>query len=364
MPYTMPTKNTIIPRALGVLLILVVAVAAWWKLSPTQSVTLSSTLSSTTEVELKTRGLPIKVARSYWPGMYWIDIAEEKGWFQEAGLNVELIDISWDYFKSIRDMIEGKIDVLGFSLFDVIHFNSQGADLVLVNYQSTSSGSQAIVARQEIEIIEALRGKKIGINKNGYMEYILDVVLAKNGLTLKDVTLVEISGKKAPEALLKGTVDAVVTWVPFIQEVLAYPNHRKLFDTSEIPGLVPGGSAFHQKFIEQRPKDVHAFINVWHRVMLFMKEHPKDGFEVIAKIYNVSPDDARQFVQVERIMDLRDNLTSFTYAAGFESLHGAARRFNDFMIKKGLTTQRLDSLDFLDDRFIRALEQKLAQNVP
>ncbi|PCI26324.1 MAG: hypothetical protein COB67_10145 [SAR324 cluster bacterium] len=337
-------KKLIFPSTVIAALILVGLL--WWQ------------FPSKPEMGLKTTGLPIKVAHAYWPGMYWIDIAEKKGWFQEAGLNVKLINYE-DYFKSIDDMVKGKIDVHGFSLFDVVNFNSKGADLTLVNYQGTSSGSQAILAGEETKTINELRGKRIGVNKNNYLEYILDVVLEKNGLTLNDVILVDISGEKAPEALTKGLVDAVVTWVPHIEEILKKGNTRKLFDTSEIPGLVPNGSAFHQSFIQQRPHDVQAFINVWHKTMLFIMEHPKDAFEIIAKTYKVSPDAARQFVQLEPIMNLRSNLTAFTYAAGFESLHGAARKINDFMIKKKMTVEELDSTTLLDDRFIQALKWNL-----
>jgi ABC-type nitrate/sulfonate/bicarbonate transport system substrate-binding protein len=41
---------------------------------------------------LPTTGQPIKMARYYWPGFYWIEIAQHKGWFKDAGLQVELID--------------------------------------------------------------------------------------------------------------------------------------------------------------------------------------------------------------------------------------------------------------------------------
>jgi ABC-type nitrate/sulfonate/bicarbonate transport system substrate-binding protein len=54
-------------------------------------------------------GEVMKVAKYYWPGMYWVEIAESKGWFREAGLNVELIDTNPDYFQSLQDTADGKI---------------------------------------------------------------------------------------------------------------------------------------------------------------------------------------------------------------------------------------------------------------
>ena len=40
---------------------------------------------------LKTTGLPMTVARSYWPGSYWVEIAEKKGWFSRSRASCHLI---------------------------------------------------------------------------------------------------------------------------------------------------------------------------------------------------------------------------------------------------------------------------------
>ena len=57
-----------------------------------------------------------------------------------------------------------------------------------------------------------------------------------------------------------------------------------------------------------------------------------------------------------RILDLTDNGRAFSYAAGFESLHGSWRRMNDFMLEHGLVAARVDSPSHLDTDFLRLLE--------
>ncbi len=306
----------------------------------------------------KTTGLPMKVGRYNWPGTYWIEIAHKKGWFKETGLNVELIDTNPDYYKSLQDMVNGKIDVHGFSLFDVMSFNAGGADLVLVINADTSLGSEAVVARQDIENIQDLRGKTIGVDISSYTDYILGVALNRAGLSTDDVTRINVPGEKAADEFINGTIDAVVTWEPIVAEIMEKANGRKLFDTSEIPGISPNGQTFHRSFIEERPEDIQAYVNVWHKTTQFMKENPKDAFGIIADIYKVTPGEAQAFAQVDKILDLRDNLTVFSYGAGFESLHGTARRINEFMMKKGMTDKQLDSTEFLDARFIRNLRHR------
>lgn len=309
----------------------------------------------------KTTGLPMKVARYYWPGMYWIEIAEKKGWFAEAGLNVELVDANPDYYGSLQEMVDGKIDSNGLSLFDVVSFNAVGADLVMVINCDNSSGAEAIVAKAAIATIADLKGKTIGVDIDYYTEYILDVALRRHGLMVSDVNKIQLAGEQAAEKFGKGKLDAIVTWEPVVSEAVAKWHGRKLFDTSEIPGISPNGQAFQRSFIEERPGDVQAYINVWHKTTQFIKENPKEAFAIIAGIYNVTPDEVQAFARLDQLLDLRDNITSFSYGAGFESLHGTARQINNFLIESGVTKKQLDSTEFIDASFIRALMHSLQQ---
>jgi hypothetical protein len=53
---------------------------------------------------------------------------------------------------------------------------------------------------------------------------------------------------------------------------------------------------------------------------------------------------------------LNDNISGFAYTAGYDSLHGNFRRVNQFLIDNGQTDKKLDSVDFIDNTFIQALQ--------
>jgi NitT/TauT family transport system substrate-binding protein len=303
----------------------------------------------------KTSGEVIKVAKYYWPGQFWIVIADEKGFFEEAGLNVELVDSNEDWFGSLQNMVDGKIDVNQFTLYDLIDFNAKGVDLVSVINTDISNGADTIIAKSEIERVGDLKGKRIGLQKGTFSEYMLEVVLERNGLTKDDVTYVETKVEDIMP-LVNGEIDALVVFEPFASQAVEKTNGRKIFDTSQIPGLIPDVVAFHKSFIQERPEDVQAFVQVWYKTTEFIKDNPKDAFGIIAKNYDKTPDDVQAFADQVKILDLRDNKVTFSYAAGFESLHGTARQINDFMKDSGITDKNLDSTDFIDARFIRNVE--------
>lgn len=304
-------------------------------------------------------GLPMKISVNYWPGQYWISIAHKKGWFKQAKLNVELIEAKKDYFASLQEMVDGKIDGNNFSLFDLIKFNIKGSDLVMIFQADDSFGGDVIVAKSSLKTIQDLKGKKIGVTQNTYLEYILDIVLEKKQVGLNEVKIVDMLGEKASDAFIKGTVDAIVTWEPVVTTAIKKGHGHKLFDTSEIPGISPSGFAFHRSFIEARTGDVHAFVEVWNKTINFIKENPKEAFGIIAEAYKTTPREAQAFAQTIRIQNLQENLTAFTFAAGFHSLHGVSRKINNFMIKKKETINQLDSTKFIESLFIRHLDQRL-----
>ncbi len=89
-----------------------------------------------------------------------------------------------------------------------------------------------------------------------------------------------------------------------------------------------------------------------------MKENPKEAFGIIAQLYDSTPGDVQAFGQLDKILDLRENVVAYSFGSGFESLHGAARQINNFLIDSGATDKQLDSTEFIDARFLRVLSEE------
>ena len=87
---------------------------------------------------------------------------------------------------------------------------------------------------------------------------------------------------------------------------------------------------------------------------------PRENLKEACAIVSRLVDDPLAYVQdmmtKDRILDLADNSRAFSYAAGYESLHGSWRRMNDFMIERGLVSARVESPAHLDARFLNALD--------
>lgn len=299
---------------------------------------------------------PLNLATLYWPGAFWVDLAREKGWFREAGIEANFIDTNADYVGSLDAVVSGRLDTQDFTLFDLVSHRSRGADLVMIVCTNQSAGADGIVARAGIERLADLRGRRIGIPKDSYSDYICTTLLQRERIAGSDVTRVDVQGEKAPAALAGGQVDAVITWEPFLSEAAKLAGARRIWDSSQLPGISPAGLTVRRTLLEERPAEVQALVRVWARATDFLLQHPDEACAIIARVNRKTPAEVRALLRQDKILDRRAALTAISYAAGFDSFHGSARVMNDFLLKQNLTTQRLDSSEFLDPRFLKALK--------
>ncbi|WP_027330021.1 ABC transporter substrate-binding protein [Marinimicrobium agarilyticum] len=300
---------------------------------------------------------PMRIATYYWPGMYWIDIARYKGWFEEAGLEVTFIDANQDYYGAVAGVVDDRVDTLAVWLFDVMQMSQEGAEVVMVLATDESRGSESLVGSSAINTVEQLRGKRIGVPEETALVYALDVMLSRFGMGVEDVTLVDMDAEESAERLSAGDVDAVMTWEPYA--TAAAKNGNPLYDTAQTPGLISAGMIFRREFIKERPEDINRLLQVWWRATTFIHSHPEAAFEIVAEAQKVSPEEVKAFAELNQILGLRDNVQAFTYASGLESLFGSARKIQRFLTERygeGAPVQTPE--DVLEGRFVRELARE------
>lgn len=298
---------------------------------------------------------PIRIASYVWPGAYWVDVAHDKGWFREAGLNVERVDVNQKYFNSMHEVNSGRLHAMGFSQYDLVRHVAAGNDLVGIIAIDYSETAEALIARPGIHRLRDLRGKKIALYRGTYLEYLLSEVARRDDLNLEEIKLVDRTGDEAIEDFKAGRVDAVLAWEPFVTDAKK-AGGVEIFSAGDFPGLTYSVFTLRRDFIDTHPREVEALVQVWQRTERFIRENPKEACSIVARVSDEPLPYVTDLLRSDRVLDVSDNRRAFSYAAGFESLHGSWRRMNDFMLDRGLVSRRVDSPEHLDSRFIRALQ--------
>src|SRR5438093_13208435 len=96
-----------------------------------------------------------------------------------------------------------------------------------------SYGADGMVVRKEIGKIADLRGKTVAASAPGTAPYFtLAWFLKKNGLSVKDVKVVNLEPGPAAQAFIAGQNDAAMTYEPYLSTVRAAPDKGKIIATT------------------------------------------------------------------------------------------------------------------------------------
>ena len=136
-------------------------------------------------------------------------VAKEKGFFAERGLEVELIAPA-DPNDPPKLVAAGKADIA--VSYQPQLYMQVDAGLPLARFGTlvaTPLNSLVVLADGPVRSIADLKGRKVGFSVGGFEEALLKAMLKGHGLSLSDVTLVNVNFSLSP-ALLSGHVDAVI----------------------------------------------------------------------------------------------------------------------------------------------------------
>ena len=138
-----------------------------------------------------------------------IIVAQERGYFADVGLEVEIIAPA-DPNDPPKLVAAGQAEI-AISYQPQLHIQvDQGLPLARIGtLVATPLNSLVVLADGGVEQIADLAGRKVGFSAGGFEDALLGAMLAKHGLTLDDVELVNVNFALSP-ALLSGQVDGVI----------------------------------------------------------------------------------------------------------------------------------------------------------
>lgn len=150
-------------------------------------------------------------------GSLWsVTTAIEKGYFEEAGIKVTL----WEFADGptiINAMESGKIDI-GYIGHGAHKLCIQGKAKIFA--LSHISNGDAVIGGPGIDSLDDLKGKTVGYTAGTSSEDILKNALAKAGLTMDDITAMEMGAENLTTAMLSGSLDACACWSPNSLKIL------------------------------------------------------------------------------------------------------------------------------------------------
>ena len=146
-------------------------------------------------------------------------IAQEQGFFEENGLEVEIKD--YEAGKLAFDALQnGQADFATAAEFVFVSGAFNNVKSKIIGTVSSFDANQ-LVARKDSRINEPqdLKGKKIAVTKKSGAEFFLGVFLLSNNIKQSEVEIIDLKPSDMLSALKKREVDAVLVWDPNVYEI-------------------------------------------------------------------------------------------------------------------------------------------------
>lgn len=288
---------------------------------------------------------PLKIGYSDWPGWVAWQVAIEKGWFKEAGVDVKF---DWfDYAASMNAFTAGKIDAVTVTNGDALVTAAGGAKNVMIIVTDYSNGNDMIVGKPGIKSLSDLKGKKVGLEA-GLVEHLLLLNgLKKAGLKETDVAIVNTPTNETPQALASGDLSAIGAWQPNSGEAMKrVPGAKPIYTSADEPGLIFDVLTVSPSSLSSRKADWAKVVKVWGKVVSYIND-PKtqpDAVKIMAARVGVKPEAYLPLLKGTRLLTLEEGKATFVKAEGFKSLYGSSKIVDDFNVKAGIykTPQNLN----------------------
>ncbi len=251
----------------------------------------------------------INIAFQDWVGYGLFYLAREKGFCREEGIELVIVDEQLDSAR--RDAFkQGMLDCEAGTIDLLVSKAAQDTPIAAVMELDHSFGSDGIVAAENIKKPEDLLNKKVAFARDDVGETFLSYFLQKNSLFLTNLTIVTTRPEEAARAFLDGKADACATWEPHLSRALQRPGAHLLASTREHPNIIIDTLNVRKDLMERDPGPVKGLMRAWFKALKYYREHPAEGAEIIAKYYNISPEQYAQQVAGLKWDDYREQQTA------------------------------------------------------
>ena len=291
----------------------------------------------------------VSIALSGWTGFAPLTLAKEAGIFKKHGLDVSLKKVP----QKDRHLViaSGDVQCAATTVETWIVWNANGVATTQIFQLDKSYGADGMVVKSDITKISDLKGKTVAASAPGTAPYFtLAWMLKKNGLTPKDVKVVNLEPQAAANAMIAGNagLDAAMTYEPYLSAVRSKPEAGKIIATTLDYPMIMDTFGCTPKFLADNPKAAKAIADSYFEAVEMIAKEPKKSFEIMGADVKQS---AEQFEASQKYLRWQDR------AANLKFFNGEHAQFSkeaaELLLEAGIIKQLPDMSKLADTRFIK-----------
>ena len=263
-----------------------------------------------------------------WVGCAPLFIAQEKGFFEEHGIKPELI-LNEDESSGASLLYSNSVQA-GSCVMDKVVLNyANGSEQMIALIFDESTGGDGIIASEEIQSVEDLKGKKVGIDFASTEYFFLHKILMDHGMTFDDLDLQDMDASSAGASFIAGDLDAAVVWEPWLTNASQRDGGHVLVSSADYPRVIMDSLTVSRQFAEEQPEAIEALKEAWCDAIDYYNENPEECVEIMARGLDLTVEDMEGMLPSVTFMGREENAEFFN-KANEETVYSIAQDMADF----------------------------------
>ena len=205
-------------------------------------------------------------------------VAEQNGYFEAEGIQVELVPVKSGQERDAlmqANEVDGMLtDLQGVGLFNREEVQVKALIMARKAYLDSPLFRLLAAPGSDIDDISDLAGVKIGVGKNTVIEYLTDRMLEKSGLSADQITVENIAAIPVRfEQLMNGQIMAATLPDPLASGAIA-AGAKLIVDDSQFTEYSQSVLAFSLKTIKEKPETLKKFLTAWNKAVTDLNANP------------------------------------------------------------------------------------------
>lgn len=295
----------------------------------------------------------VTIARSSWIGFLPLDLAVEKGFFKDHG-----VDVTVTSFESKADsraaLIAGEVQGIATTIDTQVMSAAQGVDMSVPLVLDTSYGGDGLVGKKDITSFSDLKGHTVALDTTGGASFFwFNYELKENGMTMDDVNVTSMSSGDAGSAFIAGQVDAAMTWEPWLSKAKETDFGHVILDSKDAPGIILDTLGFSKDFVTENPEAVQGIVDGWFDALDYLKANQDDAVSIMADASGLSVADLTGELAGIQFYTRAENAEPFGTTQAPGDLFNVAETASKLWAENGLTDREADVSALLDPSFVQ-----------
>lgn len=296
--------------------------------------------------------ITLTVGHDQWIGYSAMFLAQDQGYFTEAGLDVELKPFS-NPGETLTAVTAGQLDIGMTTLQNLAILGGNGnTDTAAIAFVDSSNGADAIVATEDIKSLSDLQGKTVGLTQGEVNQFLFLAAMKHAGVDPGTVKIANMSADDAGAAFIAGRVDAAVTWEPWVTKATEQGGNV-LFTSAGIPDTIIDSVVVQRDKLSENKETYLDFITAIDRGAQFLKSNPDEAAGIVGEYLDASPEDVKGMLAGDTIYSLEDNERLFGTEEAPGPAYASMQSVVDFAVESGLITTAPSVENLLDPSLIR-----------